>query len=207
MVISRTKFAINNRNVQRAQCWAHVRRKFFEALDTENELATPVINYIRELYTLEDSYKTFEEKKRGRMIKSKQVVDKLFSYLKTRLNDVSILPSSLFYKASSYAFNNEMALRVFLSMPEVPLDNNVIEQENRYNAMGRKNYMFHWTEVGAKNAAIIYSLITSCVSNDIKPYEYLVDILQRIQTHPMREIDKLTPKNWKINFSKEELLR
>ena len=54
------------------------------------------------------------------------------------MNDTSILPSNLFYKACSYAFKNEMALRVFLSMPEVPLDNNVVERENRYNAMGQK---------------------------------------------------------------------
>lgn len=198
-------FAINAWQVRRAQCWAHVRRKFFNALETEPELSSPVIEMIRELYKVEEQANSFEEKKKIRLVQSRVIVDRIFEYLRkvSLVND--LVKSSLFYKAVSYAFSNERALRVFLEEPSVPLDNNAVERANRYNAVGRKNYMFHWTEVGAQRAAILYSLIISCVSNGVDPFEYLIDVLKRIQSHPAREVDLLTPALWKENFSSEAL--
>jgi len=196
-------FAINTWQVKRAQCWAHVRRKFFEALETEPELSNPVIEMIRELYCIEGQAKSFEEKKRIRSVQSSLIVDRIFEYLRKVSLESDLVKSSLFYKAVSYAFSNERALRVFLDEPSVPLDNNTVERANRYNAVGRKNYMFHWTEVGAQRAAILYSLVISCISNGIDPYEYLIDVLKRIQIHPAKDVDLLTPALWKDNFSSE----
>jgi hypothetical protein len=59
--------------------------------------------------------------------------------------------------------------------------------------------------VGARNAGIIYSLIASCRLPGIDPYMYLVDVLQRIDTHPAFEVHLLTPRLWKQHFADNPL--
>ena len=199
-------FALNNKLVTRAQCWAHVRRKFYEALSTEPELAEPYVILIRRLYELEREYGSEAKSKlSGRMTKSKEVVDKFFDGLKKDLISKQLLPTSLFKKAANYALKLESPLRVFLDNPEVSLDTNELERDNRYNAIGRKNYMFHWTEVGAQYGAIMYSLIVSCIHNRIDPFTYLVDVLQRVSIHPSSAINDLIPSKWKEKFGANPL--
>lgn len=60
--------------------------------------------------------------------------------------------------------------------------------------MGRKNWLFFWTEVGAKQVGIIQSLIATCRLHPIDPYTYLIDVLQRVALHPAREVEQLTPR-------------
>ena len=111
------------------------------------------------------------------------------------------MPSSPFTKAASYALQREAALRVFLLDPELSLDTNHLERQIRPVAVGRKNWMFHWTEMGAEKAAILQSLIACCTLQKVDPYTYLVDVLQRIDSHPMIDIDLLTPRLWKQHFA------
>ena len=193
-------FAELNDEVTRAQCWAHARRKFFEAKDYEPELSEKALDTIRLLYKAEE-----EHGPKGRNEHSRAIVNDFFDWLERIALEHALLPSSSFLKAVSYALKNERALRVFLDNPKVALDTNHVERDNRLNAVGRKNYMFHWTEVGAKYAAILYSLIATCRHQNVNPYTYLVDVLQRIQTHPMRDIHLLTPTNWKQSFQDNPL--
>ena len=67
--------------------------------------------------------------------------------------------------------------------------------------MGRKNWLFCWTEVGAHQVGQIQSLLTTCVLHDVDPYTYLVDVLQRIDRHPQSQVAQLTPRLWKEHFS------
>ena len=67
--------------------------------------------------------------------------------------------------------------------------------------MGRKNWLFCWTEVGAEKVGQIQSLIATCVLQDTDPYVYLVDVLQRIDTHPHSKVSELTPRRWKEKFA------
>ena len=117
-----------------------------------------------------------------------------------------MLPSSPFTRAASYALEREAALRVFLKDEKVPLDTNHLERQIRPVAIGRKNWLFHWTEVGAEYAAIFQSLIASCKLQDVDPYTYLVDVLQRIEAHPMQDVHLLTPRLWKENFAENPYL-
>ena len=71
--------------------------------------------------------------------------------------------------------------------------------------MGRKNWMFCWTEVGAQYVGIIQSLISTCKLPDIDPYTYLVDVLQRVDQHPASEVEQLTPRLWKQHFAENPL--
>jgi len=126
-------------------------------------------------------------------------------YDQTWLNGVFtqriLLPTNPFTVAAHYALKRETALRVFLENPEVPIDTNHIERQIRPVAIGRKNWLFCWTEIGAHYAGIANSLIATCRLHDVDPYEYLVDVLQRVDTHPAFEVHRLTPRLWKQEFS------
>ncbi|MCU7816764.1 MAG: transposase domain-containing protein, partial [Candidatus Thiodiazotropha sp. (ex Rostrolucina anterorostrata)] len=71
--------------------------------------------------------------------------------------------------------------------------------------MGRKNWRFNWTEVGAKQVGIIPSLLVTCRLHDIDPYAYLMDVLQRVSLHPARDVEELTPRRWKEKFAANPL--
>ena len=116
-----------------------------------------------------------------------------------------LLPTNPFTLAAHYALTRESGLRVFLESPNVPLDTNHLEREIRAIAMGRKSWLFCWTEIGARYIGIVQSLIASCRLQGVDPYVYLVDVLQRIDTHPAFEVHLLTPRLWKQHFATHPL--
>ena len=67
--------------------------------------------------------------------------------------------------------------------------------------MGRKAWLFAWTELGAKHVGIVQSLIVTCRLHGVDPYDYLVDVLQRVGQHPAAEVAQLTPRLWKDRFA------
>jgi hypothetical protein len=84
-----------------------------------------------------------------------------------------------------------------LDDPDVPMDTNHLERALRRIPLGRKNWLFCWTELGARHIGMLQSLLTTCRLHDVDPYEYLVDVLQRIGKHPARRVEELTPRRWK----------
>lgn len=71
--------------------------------------------------------------------------------------------------------------------------------------MGRKNWLFCWTEIGAEYVGVIQSLLVTCKLHDVDPYVYLTDVLQRIAQHPNKKIIELTPRVWKEKFADNPL--
>ena len=71
--------------------------------------------------------------------------------------------------------------------------------------MGRRNWLFCWTEVGAKYVGIIQSLLGTCTLHEVDPYTYLVDVLQRIDTHPAKDVHLLTPRLRKEHYADNPL--
>ena len=96
-------------------------------------------------------------------------------------------------------------MRVFLNDPEVSPDTNHLKRALRVIPMGKKNWNFCWTEVGAELAGVAQSLIVTCRLQDIDPYDYLVDVLQRVGQHPASEVAQLIPRLWKQNFATNPL--
>ncbi len=192
--------------LEHAMCWSHTRRKFIKAEEQEPELVAEALVYIRELYEIEKMIKNSDKIQKIRGEKSKLVVDKFFNFLKDTFSQKALLPSSLFTQAVNYTLDNEKELRVFLANPEVTLDTNHLERQIRPIAIGRKNWLFCDTEAGAKTLAILYSLIQSCRLQNINPYDYLVDVLQRILITKNKDINDLIPRNWKHKFQKDEWL-
>ncbi len=89
--------------------------------------------------------------------------------------------------------------------PQVPVDTNHLERALRVIPMGRKAWLFCWTEIGAELVGIIQSLLVTCRLHDVDPYVYLVDVLQRVSTHSMSRVDELIPRNWKTLFADNPL--
>ena len=96
-----------------------------------------------------------------------------------------------------YALQRWDGLTRFVADPKLALDTNAIERQIRPVALGRKNYLFCASEVGAEAAALFYSLIGSCKLRGIEPFDYLVDIFNRIGDHKQAELKELLPKYWK----------
>ena len=115
------------------------------------------------------------------------------------------MPSNLLTNALNYVHKRKDALELFLTDPEIPIDTNELERALRVIPMGRKNWLFCWSEVGAEQVGIIQSLLTTCRLHQVDPYAYLVDVLQRIALHPAREVEQLTPRHWKALFSDKPL--
>jgi transposase len=194
---------------EHAQCWSHTRRKFVEAETVEPALCATALDFIRRLYEHEAVIREHglqdPEKREYRVDACKPVVDDFFAWLREMLRDRILLPSNLFTRAANYALEREAGLRVFLEDSKVPIDTNHLEREIRPIAVGRKNWLFCWTEVGAKYVGIIQGLITTCRLQGIDPYTYLVDVLQRVSTHPASEVEMLTPRLWKEHFATNPL--
>ena len=131
---------------------------------------------------------------------AKPVVDRFFTGLRTTLESEVLLPRNPFTKAARYALDRETSLRVFLEYPNVPVDTNHVERAIRPIAIGRKNWLFCWTEIGAHYVGILQSLLFTCRLQGIDPYTYLVDVLQRIDTHPAKDVALLTPRLWKEHY-------
>ena len=112
-----------------------------------------------------------------------------------------LLPSNPLAKAVAYAHEREGPLRVFLGDAAVLIDTNHLERALRVIPMGRKNWNFCWTELGARHVGTLQSLLTTCRLQGVNPHTYLVDVLHCISRHPARNIIALTPRVWKERFA------
>lgn len=183
----------------RVGCWAHVRRKFFDALSKTPE-AQEVLDSILALYRVEH-----EVLKAGvvrtpahralRQEKSRPVLEALHTYL-TEQKPLH-LPKGPMGQAITYALNQWETLCRFVEDERLPLDNNRSEGALRKAALGRKNFLFVGHVAAGENLAGLYALVATCEVNGINPEEYLADVLLRVQTHPNSRLDELLPHEWK----------
>lgn len=191
-------------NVIHAQCWAHCRRKFFEAQERD-PVATQALEFIGVLYRVEqdirDQSLTDTRKHQRRREDSTPAVDEFFTWCERQIQRRDLTPKHPLRKALHYALARQRELRVFLEDPDVPIDTNHLEREIRPIPLGRKNWLFCWTELGAEHVGLIQSLISTCRLQGVNAQTYLIDVLQRISTHPASRIEELTPRIWKEKFA------
>jgi len=203
------RYAAQNDKVTHAQCWSHTRRGFLAAEALEPELTAQALDFIGALYahekTLRENHDQGEQILRYRAENSRPITETFFEWLKQTLNDHGLKPTNPFTEAAHYALKRQTQLCVFLSHPDVALDTNHLERELRVIPMGRKNWQFCWTELGAHHVGVIQSLLTTCKLHGIDPYTYLVDVLQRIDRHPAKDVHLLTPRLWKQHFADNPL--
>ncbi|WP_440998233.1 IS66 family transposase [Arhodomonas sp. SL1] len=204
------RFAEASEGVTHAQCWAHTRRKFLAAEGAEPEAVATALAHIRGLYRVEAAIRERRlEPDKALAFRAEHArprVDAFFSWVWEQRQRAELLPSNPLAKALAYAQEREGPLRVFLGDAAVPLDTNHLERALRVIPMGRKNWNFCWSELGARHVGTLQSLLTTCRLHGVNPYTYLVDVLQRISRHPAREILALTPRVWKERFAHEPLI-
>ena len=192
-----------------AQCWSHTRRKFFEARDVEPQRAQQALELISGLYAVEARIGEQElsgtAKRALRLSEAKPLIDRLFAWIEQQFEAQALLPSSPLTTALAYARERREALQVYLTDPDVAIDTNHLERALRAIPMGRKNWLFAWTELGAKHVGIVQSLLVTCRLHDINPYDYFVDVLQRVGQHPASRVHELTPRQWKTRFASNPL--
>lgn len=181
-------------------CWAHCRRKFFDAQDTDAR-AVEMLSLIRELYAVEDLAKsgTTHLRRDLREAKSRPILERIRTWLETRRADT--LPKSPLGQAIGYARAQWTALNRYIENGDLNIDNNRSENALRKVALGRKNYLFFGNDDGGRRAAIFYSLIVSCKLRGLNPAAYLKDVLVRIDTTPATEVASLTPARWQAPAS------
>lgn len=117
---------------------------------------------------------------------SRPIAEEIETWIDTRTDTVP--PKSPLGQALSYARNQRDQLRVFLTDPKIPLDNNIAERALRVIAVGRKNFLFVGHEEGGQNLAILQTICSTCLLNGINPYEYIRDVSVRVRTHPNKQI-------------------
>jgi len=189
--------------VQLAACWAHARRKFYEVHEaTGSPIAAEALKRIAEFYAIEASIRgqMAAIRQRERRTKSLPLVQAMKVWLETELNRVP--PRGGLADAIRYALTRWSALCRFIDDGRVEPDNNTVERAIRPIALGRKNHLFAGSDGGAKRWAIVASLITTAKLNDVEPFTYLKDVLERLSNgHPMSRLDDLMPWNWAPRLS------
>ena len=199
------RYAQKHADVVHAQCWVHTRRYFEKAQNEAPRESAIALEYIGRLYGIEAQIKeqSLQEKQitAYRQAHAKPVVDAFFAWVWEQRQRIDLTKTDLLSKALVYAHNREHALRVYLDDGSLQPDTNHLERALRVIPMGRKNWMFAWTEIGAEHIGIIQSLLVSCRLHDVNPYDYLVDVLQRIDRHPANDTVSLTPRVWKEKFA------
>lgn len=183
----------------RAGCLAHVRRKFFDALQTAPDDARRALDLILAVYRVEHGARA-----RGivrtpahlalRQSAGREAMEHFRAFLDEALPRHP--PKSPIGSALSYALHQWGTLTTFLNDAKIPLDNNASERALRVVALGRKNFLFVGGEEHGENLAGLYSLVATCDANDVDPIAYLKDVLLRVDEHPASEIDDLLPHRW-----------
>ncbi len=186
------------RGVTEVACWAHARRKFFEAQSSDLMRSTVVLAYVHLLYEVEhearDQCLKADERRALRQARSKPILADIKAYLERERPKV--LPKSPEGQAISYTLSNWAALERYSEDGDLEIDNNGAERSLRGVAVGRKNWMFFGSDNGGRTAAVLTSLVATCKRHHMDPFAYLRDVFERINAHPKNRLEELLPDQW-----------
>lgn len=169
-------FLDRKNNITHAYCWAHVRRKFFEAMNFDKS-SEEIVDLIDELYDVEHEAESIDDLYELRSVKSYRIVQKIDKWME--LIEGHYLKSTSLGKAISYYQKRKEGLHYFLMNKYVPIDNNMAERRQRCPVMGRKNFLNFRSINGADVGAFFYSVVESCKSNGINARAYINEMAHR----------------------------
>ena len=187
--------------ITRIGCWAHLRRKFVEAIPAKKSPGDPLTSaetgrqYCDKLFAIEDSLKglTSEERKVKRLELEKPVLEAFWCWL----DSVNALKGSALGKAVTYAKNQKPYMENYLLDGRCSLSNNAAEIAIRPFTVGRKNWLFADTPKGASASAAVYSLVETAKANGLNVFEYLNYLLLYMPDTPWQQhpelLDDLMP--------------
>lgn len=186
------------RTINWCPCYAHIRRKFFEAEMGDDIFRAWVLRKIKYLFMLERVAwaRSVEERLAIRLEKEVPIIDELIAKIKGKLIDGRILPKSKLREAIGYLAGLIPYLKNYTKSPWARLDNNVAERAIRPLAIGRKNWLFFGSVEGGEAGAVILSLVQTCRGLGINPEEYLEDVMRRLMGHNAQKLEELLPDEW-----------
>jgi len=190
-------------------CWAHVRRKFIEAVKSQGRSkgtgkAQLALSEIQKLYAIERQIaeKPIDERLAIRQARAKPILDKLKRWLEKSLHQVP--PKSALGKALHYLANEWPRLILYVDDGRLPIDNNPCENAIRPFVVGRKNWLFSQSQAGAEASANIYSIIESAKRSGHEPWHYLNYVLEKLPaTNEADLLELLSHKLAPITFTSE----
>jgi transposase len=192
-----------------AGCWAHCRRYFYDAKDSDPVRAHVVLARIRQLYAIEDKAKKLiaEQKLVGaeadavrlKFRQEQSLVETTLLHQWLVNEQPKVLPKSLMGQAIAYALRHWQALMRCMADGFLALDNNIAELTLRHIAIGRKNWLFAGSAKGARTAAILFSVASTCHRHKVDVFAYLRDILERLAHNPnpsAKQLREWLPDRW-----------
>ena len=196
--------AAKQKDIIQICCLAHARRKFFELKDYNKELSEYALSKFSDLYEIERRCKeenlSYDEIAIMRQRHAVPILKDLHGWMITQYK--ILLPSDPIRGAISYCLERWERLCYYTKDGRLNPDNNPVERNIRPLAVGRRNYLFAGSHKAAERLALIYSLMGTCKLNDVNPYEWLTDVLDKINSWPINRIHELLPHNWKKNSQK-----
>jgi transposase len=189
----------SGRKLRRIGCLSHSRRKFYKALLESCTEALWFIGQIRALYQIEDALRdgTPEERHRGRLKQAPLIWVAMKRRDELLKANPHILPKSTLGNAVRYFLNEYTAMVGYLRDGRFEIDNNLVENDVRPSAVGRRRWLFIGHPDAGWRSAVIYTLIQSCRRRGINPQEYLTDVLQRLPSMTTNQVGDLVPSRWK----------
>jgi len=189
----------NGRRVIEVACWAHARRKFYDARKTDAARAHHALGEIRRLYAIEREAAELGrvERQMRRRERALPVLDGLRRWLEDERD--AVLPKSPMGVAIGYALSNWEALVRYAREGDgrLSIDNNAAERAIRPVTIGRKNYLFFGSDVGGRTGAALYSVVASARRHGLDPFAYLREVLATIGDTPVSRLDALLPDRWR----------
>ncbi len=180
-------------------CWAHARRKFYDAQDSDGRRSAQMLALIVELYAVEREAKECALDEAAllalRQERSVPVLAKIKTWLDTE--GEIVLPRSPMAAAITYAQNQWAALNTYVTQGFLNIDNNPAERAMKRIAIGRKNWLFAGHDASAANHARLWSLIASAERHGLDPQAYLTSVLAKIGQTPAAELNQFLPDVWK----------
>ena len=183
-----------------AGCWAHVRRKFYEARESSPRLAGWLLNQIQQLYRIEARLRDHRAgpalRVAVRASESRLITKRIERALLKLKAGGRQLPQSPLGIAIDYALGQWRTLEIYLGDGRVEIDNNLVENAIRPTAIGKKNWLFIGEADAGQRSAIVYTLIECCRRRGLNPFAYLRDVLARLPNMTNRQIPEVTPEAW-----------
>jgi len=178
-------------------CWAHARRAFEKSLSDDRKRAEHVMQEIQKLYMVERKARelglTPEQRHELRLDESLPILNALGTWMAEQIR--TTLPKSPFGKALIYSVSRWDNLMAYLKDGYLELDNNLVENAIRPNALGRRNHLFAGSHAGAQKAAMFYSFFGTCKMNNVDPFKWFKTVLEIIPDHPANKLVDLLPQN------------
>jgi transposase len=177
-------------------CWAHARRKFYDARTADAGRSHAALAWVRRLYDVEDQDKPLADAERVtlRQAESVPLLTAFCQWLTGQRQ--AVLPKSPMGQAISYALSNWPALCRYTEAGFLAIDNNASERALRGLAIGRKNWLFCGSDQGGRTAAVLGSVLVSSQRHRLDPFAYLRDVLTRLPEHPADRLQELLPDRW-----------